>query len=137
MGIERAQLVTVPVMDARFAAVDARFAAVDARFTQLEAKMDSGFASVNVRIDSLAASINVRFAETDLKMRSRCMCLFLRPAWQNHCSVVSGSGGIPGAMKCNFVETVEHLVLRVNMIYREVGIDHNVADDEPIAVKVS
>ena len=58
MGIERAQLVTVPVMDARFAAVDARFAAVDARFTQLEAKMDSGF-----------ASINVRFAEMGLKMQ--------------------------------------------------------------------
>ena len=69
MGIERAQLVTVPVMDARFAAVDARFAAVDARFTQLEAKMDGGFASINARIDSLAASINVRFAETDLKMQ--------------------------------------------------------------------
>ncbi len=69
MGIERAQLVTVPVMDTRFAAVDARFAAVDARFTavdarftKLEAKMDSGFASISARIDSLAASINVRSA---------------------------------------------------------------------------
>jgi len=83
MEIETAQLVTVPVMDtrfaaldtrfaaidARFAAIDVRFAAIDARFTQLEAKMDSGFASVNARIDSLAASINVRFAETDLKMQ--------------------------------------------------------------------
>jgi hypothetical protein len=71
MGIERAQLVTVPVMDARFAAVDARFAAVDARFVKLEAKMDGGFASMNARIDSLGASMDVRFVEmrTDLKMQ--------------------------------------------------------------------
>jgi hypothetical protein len=40
MGIEKAQFVTVPIMDARFAAMDARFAAVDARITQLEARMD-------------------------------------------------------------------------------------------------
>jgi hypothetical protein len=33
MGIDKAQLVTVPIMDARFAAVDARF-------TQLEARID-------------------------------------------------------------------------------------------------
>ena len=70
MGIERAQLVTVPVMDARFAAADART-------TQLEAKMDSGFASVNARIDSLAASINVRFAEMDLKMQRWAMRLII------------------------------------------------------------
>ena len=77
MGIERAQLVTVPVMDARFAAVDARFAAVDARFTQLEAKMDSGFASISARIDSLAASINVRFDETDLKKQRWTMRMII------------------------------------------------------------
>ena len=40
MGIEKAQLVTVPIMDARFAAMDARFAAVDARFDSLEARLD-------------------------------------------------------------------------------------------------
>jgi hypothetical protein len=40
MGIEKAQFVTVPIMDARFAAMDARFAAVDARITQLEARME-------------------------------------------------------------------------------------------------
>jgi hypothetical protein len=40
MGIEKAQFVTVPIIDARFAAMDARFAAVDARFDSLEARMD-------------------------------------------------------------------------------------------------
>ena len=40
MGIEKAQFVTVPIMDARFAAVDARFASLEARLTSLEARMD-------------------------------------------------------------------------------------------------
>jgi hypothetical protein len=44
MGIEKAQFVTVPIMDARFAAVDARI-------TQLEARMESGFASLEARMD--------------------------------------------------------------------------------------
>jgi hypothetical protein len=49
MALANAQLVTVPILDARFTAseakVDARFAAseakVDARFTALEAKLDA------------------------------------------------------------------------------------------------
>ena len=53
----------------------------------------------------------------------------------DHRSVVSGSGGIPGAMKCYFVEAVERFVLRVDVIYREIGVDDNVADDDPVAVK--
>lgn len=79
MRIEKAQLVTVPVMDARFAAVDARFAAVDARFAKLEAKMDSGFASIGARMDSLAASMDVRFVEmrSDLKMQRWTMRLII------------------------------------------------------------
>jgi hypothetical protein len=43
MAIEKAQIVTVPVLDARFAVSDAR--------------MESGFAAVNARIDSLEARI--------------------------------------------------------------------------------
>ena len=39
MAIEKAQLVTVPILDARFAVVDARFAAVNARFETMEAKL--------------------------------------------------------------------------------------------------
>jgi hypothetical protein len=41
MTLSNAQLVTVPLLDMRFAALDARFAAIDARFTALEAKMDA------------------------------------------------------------------------------------------------
>ncbi len=39
-------------------------------------------------------------------------------------------------MKCYFVEAVEHFVLRVDVIYREIGVDDNVADGDPVAVKV-
>lgn len=41
MAIEKTQFVTVPILDARFAAVDAHFAAVDARFARLEARIDA------------------------------------------------------------------------------------------------
>jgi hypothetical protein len=51
LGMVDAQLVTVPILDsrfaklegrldARFAAVDGRFAAIDARFTALEGRLD-------------------------------------------------------------------------------------------------
>jgi hypothetical protein len=60
MAIEKTQLVTVPVMDVRFAAVDRRFTAVDARFERLEARMDSGFVAVNARIDALEARMDAK-----------------------------------------------------------------------------
>jgi hypothetical protein len=41
MAIEKTQLVTVPIMDTRFAAVDVRFAAVDARFAAVNARLDA------------------------------------------------------------------------------------------------
>ena len=44
MGIEKAQFVTVPILDARLAAVDARI-------TRLEARMESGFASLEARME--------------------------------------------------------------------------------------
>jgi hypothetical protein len=47
MGIEEAQFVTVPILDARFAVADART-------TRLEARVDSGFASV---VASLGARV--------------------------------------------------------------------------------
>ncbi len=37
--VQNAQWVTVPIMDARFAAVDARFAAVDTKLASLEGKL--------------------------------------------------------------------------------------------------
>jgi hypothetical protein len=41
MTIEKAQLVTVPVLDARFAAVNVRFTSLEARLDVLEAKLDA------------------------------------------------------------------------------------------------
>jgi hypothetical protein len=79
MAIANAQLVTVPVMDTRFAAVEAkmdvRFAAVDARFVALEAKMDARFeafeARMNARFEMSEARMNQRFAEVDAKIEKR------------------------------------------------------------------
>jgi hypothetical protein len=82
MAIEKTQFVTVPILDARFAAVDvrfaaidarfaavdARFAAVEARFARLEARMESGFAAVNARIDSLEAKLDLKMERWAVKM---------------------------------------------------------------------
>jgi SNF family Na+-dependent transporter len=40
MGIEKAQLVTVPILDARLATVDARFASLEARLASLEVRLE-------------------------------------------------------------------------------------------------
>jgi hypothetical protein len=53
MAIEQTQFVTVPILDARFAAAEART-------VRLEARMESGFATVNARIDSLEARIDLK-----------------------------------------------------------------------------
>jgi type IV secretory pathway VirB2 component (pilin) len=56
MALQNAQLVTVAVLDARFAAfeakIDARFAAVDARFVALEAKMDARFTTSEAKMSA-------------------------------------------------------------------------------------
>lgn len=65
MAIADQQLVTVPILDARFVAqkadLDARFAVagakVDTRFVALEAKMDARFAAVEARLDRFRLQI--------------------------------------------------------------------------------
>ena len=56
MALQNAQLVTVAVLDARFAAAesktDARFAAVDARFVALETKIDARFAASEAKMNA-------------------------------------------------------------------------------------
>jgi hypothetical protein len=75
MAIEKTQFVTVPILDARFAAVDvrfaaveARFAAIDARFARLEARMESGFVAVNARIDSLEVRMDAKMERLAVRM---------------------------------------------------------------------
>ncbi|MFL6601793.1 MAG: ABC transporter C-terminal domain-containing protein [Steroidobacteraceae bacterium] len=75
MAIEKTQFVTVPILDARFAAVDvrfaavdARFAAVDARFARLEARMESGFVAVNARLDALEAKMDLKMERWAVRM---------------------------------------------------------------------
>jgi len=58
VAMTHAQLVTVPTMDARFAAVDSKFAA-------LESKMDARFLAVDARITGLEARMDARFALQD------------------------------------------------------------------------
>lgn len=76
VAIANAQLVTIPVLDARFAVsearVDARFAAfearIDARFVALESKMDVGFAKVDARFEAGDARTDAKLQKikTDL-----------------------------------------------------------------------
>jgi len=68
MAIEKTQFVTVPILDARFAAVEVRFAAVDARIVRLEARMESGFAAVNARMDSLEAKLDLKMERWAVRM---------------------------------------------------------------------
>jgi hypothetical protein len=61
MATEQAQFVTVPILDARFAAADART-------TRLEARMESGFAAMSARIDSLEARMDLKLERWAVKM---------------------------------------------------------------------
>jgi hypothetical protein len=89
MALQNAQLVTVAVLDARFAAfeakIDARFAAfeakiearfatyeakIDARFAAFEAKMDARFAVIDARFFALEAKTDARFAASEAKMNA-------------------------------------------------------------------
>jgi len=81
--IEKAQLVTVPILDSRlgvidsridsrFAEVDRRFAQIDLRFEKMEArfaKIDARFDAVNTRIDGLEARVKTGFEEVDIRFK--------------------------------------------------------------------
>jgi len=68
--IEKAQLVTVPILDSRmgvidsrFADVDRRFAQIDLRFEKMEARMEARFAKVDARFELMEArfdAVNTR-----------------------------------------------------------------------------
>ena len=78
MALQNAQLVTVAVLDARFAAseakMDARFAAfearIDVRFAAAESKTDARFAAVDARFVALETKIDARFAASEAKMNA-------------------------------------------------------------------
>lgn len=67
-AITHAQLVTVPMMDARFTAVDSRFAA-------LEAKMGAGFAAVDAKFAMFESKMEARFALQDERMDKKLEAL--------------------------------------------------------------
>jgi hypothetical protein len=73
MAIERSQLVTVPILDGRLAAVNARFDRVDARFAEMEArfqKVDARFAEIEVRfqkVDARFDAVDARFNKMDAR----------------------------------------------------------------------
>jgi hypothetical protein len=84
MGIEKAQFVTVPILDARLAAVDARFADVDARLTRLEPRVESGFASLSARLESGFASLSARLESSSALSNSRIDSLEARMDLKMH-----------------------------------------------------
>src|SRR5258708_24662062 len=69
MALHNAQLVTVAILDARFAASESH---LDARFAALESKMDVRFATSEVEMDArftaLAFKMDARFATSQLEM---------------------------------------------------------------------
>ena len=67
MALQNAQLVTVAVLDARFAAFEAK---IDARFAAAEAKTDARFAAVDARFVALETKIDARFAASEAKMNA-------------------------------------------------------------------
>jgi hypothetical protein len=72
MALQNAQLVTVAVLDARFAAFEAK---IDGRFAAFEAKTDARFAASEAKTDArFAASeakTDARFAAFEAKIDSR------------------------------------------------------------------
>ena len=68
MAINNAQLVTIPILDARFAAseakMDARFVAVDARFGAVDVR----FASVDAQFITLEAKILAALEKTKAEL---------------------------------------------------------------------
>src|SRR5580698_631171 len=78
MALQNAQLVTVAVLDARFAAsdakTDARFAAfearIDARFAAAEAKTDARFVALEAKLDVRFAAVDARFVALEARMNA-------------------------------------------------------------------
>jgi hypothetical protein len=69
MAIADSQLVTVPILDARFAVTEAK---VDARFTAHEGRVDARFAAHEARVDARFATheakMDARFAQSDARI---------------------------------------------------------------------
>jgi hypothetical protein len=72
MALQNAQLVTVNVLDARFASWEAK---TDARFTAFEARIDARFAAAEAKTDARfvawEAKIDARFAAWEAKIDAR------------------------------------------------------------------
>jgi hypothetical protein len=75
MGIEKSQLVTVPVMDARLAETNSRISQLATRmesgFAAVNARIDSNFLALNARIDGVTASLNARIDGTAASLSAR------------------------------------------------------------------
>jgi hypothetical protein len=72
MAIDNKQLVTVPVMDTRCAALRAD---IDTRFATLRADIDTRFAKVDARFDILDAKFEARFHSLEEKWDARISTL--------------------------------------------------------------
>jgi tetrahydromethanopterin S-methyltransferase subunit G len=74
MAIRDAQLVTVPILDARFleagSRVDNRFAEADAKVEKRFAEVNQRFAEADVKLEKRFAEVNQRFAEVDAKVEN-------------------------------------------------------------------
>ena len=60
MAMAEAQFVTVPILDARFAAVEVRFTKVEARIDVLEARMNTKFEALEAKLERSLASLKIQ-----------------------------------------------------------------------------
>jgi hypothetical protein len=65
MALDNAQLVTVAILDARFAAFESR---VDARFTAMKSEMDARFAAVDSRFTASEAKMDAALEKTKAEL---------------------------------------------------------------------
>ena len=65
MALDNAQLVTVAILDARFAAFESK---MDARFVAFESKVDARFVAMKSEIDARFAAVDSRFTTLEAKM---------------------------------------------------------------------
>ena len=63
--IEKAQLVTVPILDSRLGVIDSRFADIDRRFAQINVRFDQ----VEARLDGLEARVKTGFEAVDIRFK--------------------------------------------------------------------
>lgn len=77
MALRDARLVTVPILDGRFATFEARLAALEARFVALEARVEAKLAAFEARVDAKLAAFEARMDQKFDRLRLQLIVAIL------------------------------------------------------------